>query len=136
MLRDARIEGRSKRRCCSFRPSSTVRANHGHQSLARRRAGGRSRPRPRPSPGHPTAGYGCDPVRDERPSPRRASDTDTPRTGVLYVSRYTSDAIVHDEVLAPGLWLPAKPFSVSELVAKVRQILDAEAPEAERRTLR
>ncbi len=52
------------------------------------------------------------------------------RTRVLYVSGYTSDAIVHYGVLDPGLWFLAKPFSVSELVAKVREVLDAESPEA------
>jgi two-component system cell cycle sensor histidine kinase/response regulator CckA len=55
----------------------------------------------------------------------------SPRTRVLYVSGYTSDAVVHYGVLDPGLWFLAKPFSVSELVAKVREVLDAESPEAE-----
>ncbi|MGZ3489258.1 MAG: PAS domain S-box protein [Isosphaeraceae bacterium] len=51
------------------------------------------------------------------------------RTRVLYVSGYTSNAIVHYGVLDPGLWFLAKPFSLSELVAKVRQVLDAESAE-------
>ncbi|MGZ4733364.1 MAG: PAS domain S-box protein [Terriglobales bacterium] len=51
------------------------------------------------------------------------------RTRVLYVSGYTSNAIVHYGVLDPGLWFLAKPFSLSELVAKVRQVLDSESPE-------
>jgi two-component system cell cycle sensor histidine kinase/response regulator CckA len=54
----------------------------------------------------------------------------SPRTRVLYISGYTSDAIAHYGVLDPGLWFLAKPFSVSELVAKIREVLDAEAPEA------
>jgi CheY-like chemotaxis protein len=55
----------------------------------------------------------------------------SPRTRVLYVSGYTSNAIVHYGVLDPGLWFLAKPFSLSELVAKVRQVLDAESSEPE-----
>jgi two-component system cell cycle sensor histidine kinase/response regulator CckA len=54
----------------------------------------------------------------------------SPRTRVLYISGYTSDAIAHYGMLDPGLWFLAKPFSVSELVAKVREVLDAESPEA------
>ena len=54
----------------------------------------------------------------------------SPRTRVLYVSGYTSNAIVHYGVLDAGLWFLGKPFSVSELVAKVREVLDAESPEA------
>ncbi len=53
----------------------------------------------------------------------------SPRTRVLYVSGYTSNAIVHYGVLDPGLWFLAKPFSLSELVAKVRQVLDADSAE-------
>jgi CheY-like chemotaxis protein len=58
----------------------------------------------------------------------------SPRTRVLYISGYTSDAIAHYGVLDPGLWFLAKPFSVSELVAKIREVLDAEGPEAGRET--
>jgi PAS domain S-box-containing protein len=53
----------------------------------------------------------------------------SPRTRVLYVSGYTSNAIVHYGVLDAGLWFLAKPFSLSELVAKVREVLDSESPE-------
>jgi PAS domain S-box-containing protein len=49
----------------------------------------------------------------------------SPRTKVLYVSGYTSNAIVHYGVLDPGLSFLPKPFSLSSLVAKVREVLDA-----------
>jgi len=59
----------------------------------------------------------------------------SPRTRVLYVSGYTSNAIVHYGVLDPGLWFLAKPFSLSELIAKVRQVLDSESAEPEAGTV-
>jgi PAS domain S-box-containing protein len=51
-----------------------------------------------------------------------------PGVKVLYISGYTSNAIVHYGVLDPGLWFLPKPFSLANLVAKVREVLDAEAP--------
>ena len=48
----------------------------------------------------------------------------SPSTKVLYVSGYTSNAIVHYGVLDPGLSFLPKPFSLAALVAKVREVLD------------
>jgi PAS domain S-box-containing protein len=56
----------------------------------------------------------------------------SPQAKVLYMSGYTSNAIVHHGVLDPGLWFLAKPFSLSTFVAKVREVLDAspDSPQA------
>jgi PAS domain S-box-containing protein len=48
-----------------------------------------------------------------------------PSVKLLYVSGYTSNAIVHYGVLDAGLWFLPKPFSLAALVAKVREVLDA-----------
>jgi two-component system, cell cycle sensor histidine kinase and response regulator CckA len=58
----------------------------------------------------------------------------SPSTRILYVSGYTSNAIVHYGVLDPGLRFLPKPFSLAALVAKVREVLDgSDAPDRERR---
>jgi CheY-like chemotaxis protein len=49
----------------------------------------------------------------------------SPQVKVLYMSGYTSNAIVHHGVLDAGLWFLPKPFSLAAFVAKVREVLDA-----------
>lgn len=43
---------------------------------------------------------------------------------VLFTTGYTRNAIVHNGVLDPGVELISKPFTIDELAAKVREILD------------
>jgi PAS domain S-box-containing protein len=50
-----------------------------------------------------------------------------PNLKVLYTTGYTRNAIVHNGMLDPGTNLLTKPFSIEELAAKVRKMLDEEA---------
>ncbi|MDO8736988.1 MAG: ATP-binding protein, partial [Thermoleophilia bacterium] len=47
-----------------------------------------------------------------------------PGIKVLFMSGYTADVITHRGVLDPGVMFLQKPFSVNELAAKVREVLD------------
>ena len=47
-----------------------------------------------------------------------------PTLRVLYTTGYTRNAIVHNGMLDPGTNLLTKPFSIEELAAKIRKILD------------
>ncbi len=48
-----------------------------------------------------------------------------PQTKVLYMSGYTDATIAHHGVLKPGTWLLSKPFTLSSLTNKVRELLDS-----------
>lgn len=50
-----------------------------------------------------------------------------PGIKILFMSGYTTDAIVHQGVLDEGVFFLQKPFTPAELVAKVREVLDASA---------
>jgi two-component system, cell cycle sensor histidine kinase and response regulator CckA len=52
-----------------------------------------------------------------------------PRLRVLYMSGYTDSAIADHGVLEPGTYLLHKPFTEEALIRKVREVLDAEAPD-------
>jgi PAS domain S-box-containing protein len=47
-----------------------------------------------------------------------------PKLKVLFTTGYTRNAIVHNGVLDPSIAVLQKPFTVDELAAKVRQVLD------------
>ena len=48
-----------------------------------------------------------------------------PDLKVLFTTGYTRNAIVHNGVLDAGVFLIGKPFSLEELAARVREVLDA-----------
>ncbi|EGF90840.1 histidine kinase-, DNA gyrase B-, and HSP90-like ATPase family protein [Asticcacaulis biprosthecium C19] len=48
-----------------------------------------------------------------------------PDLKVLYTTGYTRNAVVHNGVLDPGVELIGKPFTIEQLAAKVRQVLDS-----------
>jgi PAS domain S-box-containing protein len=47
-----------------------------------------------------------------------------PGLKVLFTTGYTRNAVVHNGILDPGVQLIGKPFTVEELAAKVREVLD------------
>jgi signal transduction histidine kinase len=49
----------------------------------------------------------------------------SPHVKVLYTTGYTRNAVVHNGVIDPGVEFLPKPFSVADLAAKVRSVLDA-----------
>ncbi|MGH8573917.1 MAG: hypothetical protein ACREX8_15285, partial [Gammaproteobacteria bacterium] len=59
-----------------------------------------------------------------------------PQCRVLYMSGYSTEAVATQGVLTPGAAFLQKPFSVEELVLRVREVLDSpqtDAPPAARR---
>ncbi len=50
---------------------------------------------------------------------------------MLFTTGYTRNAVVHNGVLDQGVELIGKPFTVEELAAKVRSILDSPAEQAD-----
>ncbi len=48
-----------------------------------------------------------------------------PDLKVLFTTGYTRNAVVHNGVLDPGVHLIGKPFTLDELAAKVREVIDS-----------
>ncbi len=51
-----------------------------------------------------------------------------PGLKVLFTTGYTRNAVVHNGVLDAGVSLIGKPYTLDELAARVREVLDAEVP--------
>ncbi|WP_326536007.1 PAS domain-containing protein [Pseudorhodoferax sp.] len=51
-----------------------------------------------------------------------------PRLKVLFTTGYTRNAVVHNGVLDPGVQLIGKPYTIEELAARVREVLDMPRP--------
>jgi len=54
-----------------------------------------------------------------------------PALKCLYMSGYTADVIAHRGVLEEGVSFIGKPFSLTSLAEKVREVLDSAPPAAE-----
>jgi len=48
-----------------------------------------------------------------------------PRLKVLYTTGFTRNAVVHNGILDPGVNFIAKPFTLEQIAAKIRGVLDA-----------
>ena len=47
-----------------------------------------------------------------------------PRIKILFTTGYTRNAVVHNGIVDPGVELIGKPYTIDELAAKVREVLD------------
>ncbi len=52
----------------------------------------------------------------------------SPKLKCLFTSGYTANVIAHHGVLDEGVQFIQKPFSMKSLVAKIREVLDADEP--------
>ena len=50
-----------------------------------------------------------------------------PNLKVLFTTGYSRNAVIHNGVLDPGVQLIGKPFTIEELAAKMREVLDRAA---------